>query len=132
MTHDTATRGMLARLILGQVSVHACMTGLRLALPLYALQHGHSAAEAGLLVALFAASNVLLALPWGRLADRYGLHRPWGLSVAMAVVGASVAGVGASYWAFGGAALLVGGAMGLAQVAVHRRAGMVQLITDCP
>ena len=127
MTHDTTTRGMLARLILGQVSVHACMTGLRLALPLYALQHGHSAAEAGLLVALFAASNVLLALPWGRLADRYGLHRPWGLSVAMAVGGASVAGVGASYWAFGGAALLVGGAMGLAQVAVHRRAGMVQL-----
>lgn len=127
MTHDTATRGMLARLITGQVSVHACMTGLRLTLPLYALKHGHSAAETGLLVALFAASNVLLALPWGRLVDRHGLQRPWELAVAMAVAGATVAGVGMSYWAFGVAALLVGGAMGLAQVAVHRRAGMVPL-----
>lgn len=127
MTHDTATRGMLARLILGQVSVHTCMTGLRLALPLYVLKHGHSAAEAGLLVALFAASNVLLALPWGRLADRYGLHRPWGLATAMAVAGATVAGLGDHYWAFGVAAMLAGGAMGLAQVAVHRRAGMVPL-----
>jgi MFS family permease len=118
---------MLARLIAGQVSVHACMTGLRLALPLYALKHGHSAAEAGLLVALFAASNVLLALPWGRLADRYGLHRPWLLVVAMSVSGAAVVGLEASYWAYAVAALLVGGAVGLAQVTVHRRAGMVQL-----
>lgn len=127
MTQDSATKGMLARLVLGQVSVHACMTALRLALPLFALKHGHSAAEAGVLVALFAASNVLMALPWGRLADRYGLHRPWYLSMGLAATGAAVAGLGASYWAFGVAALMTGGAMGLAQVTVHRRAGMVKL-----
>lgn len=127
MTHDSATKGMLTRLIVGQVSIHACMTGLRLALPLYALKHGHSAAQAGILVALFAASNVLLALPWGRLTDRYGLQRPWYLAMALASLGAAMAGLGGSYLAFGAAALLTGGAMGLAQVAVHRRAGTVQL-----
>jgi MFS family permease len=117
---------MLTRLILGQVSIHACMTGLRLALPLYVLHQGRSAAEAGLLVALFAASNVLLALHWGRLADRYGLQRPWLLALGMAVAGAAGAGIAGHYLAFCVAALLVGGAMGLAQVLVHRRAGMVE------
>lgn len=127
MTHDSATKGMLARLIVGQVSIHACMTGLRLALPLYVLKQGHSAAQAGILVALFAASNVLLALPWGRLTDRYGLQRPWYLAMALASMGAAMAALGASYWTFCLAALTAGAAMGLAQVAVHRRAGTVQL-----
>ncbi len=127
MTHDSATKVMLTRLIVGQVSIHSCMTGLRLALPLYLLKQGHSAAQAGILVALFAASNVLLALPWGRLTDRYGLQRPWYLAMAMTGVGATLAALGSSYWAFGAAALLTGGAMGLAQVAVHRRAGTVHL-----
>ncbi len=131
MIHDSATKVMLARLIVGQVSIHSCMTGLRLALPLYLLKHGHSAAQAGLLVALFATSNVLLALPWGRLADKYGLQRPWYLAMLMAGLGATMAALATHwanhYWAFGAAALLTGGAMGLAQVVVHRRAGMVQL-----
>lgn len=115
---------ILFRLIAGQIAIHACMTGLRMGMPLYALHHGHSAAEAGVLIALFALSNVVMALPWGRLVDRHGLHLPWRLAVAMAVAGAFLAAAWQQAWTFAVAALLVGGAMGLAQVTVQRRAGM--------
>ncbi len=121
-----ASKRLLARLIVGQVSVHACMTGLRMALPLYALHHGHGALAIGGLIALFAASNVLMALPWGKLVDRRGLQLPWRLCLALSGGGAAVAAIGASYAAFCVAALLAGGAMGLAQVSVQRRAGMVE------
>ncbi|MCX8038942.1 MAG: MFS transporter, partial [Candidatus Sumerlaeia bacterium] len=46
--------GGVARLIAGHVFLHACMAGMRMAAPLWALSHGHSAAEVGVLLALFA------------------------------------------------------------------------------
>jgi membrane protease YdiL (CAAX protease family) len=52
---------MLA-LVLGQVGIHAAMAGLRLAAPLQALREGYSAWSVGLLLALFAAAPVLLAM----------------------------------------------------------------------
>ena len=113
----------LLRLLAGQISIHACMTGLRMGMPLYALHHGHSAAEAGVLIALFALSNVVMALPWGRLVDRHGLHRPWRLAMAMSASGAGLAAGWPQFGTFCVASLLVGGAMGLAQVTVQRRAG---------
>ena len=114
---------MLFRLLAGQISIHACMTGLRMGIPLYALRQGHSAAEVGVLIALFAVSNVVMALPWGRLVDRHGLHRPWMGAMAMAASGAGLAAALPHFAAFCVASLLSGGAMGLAQVAVQRRAG---------
>ena len=93
-------------------------------MPCMPLHHGHSAAEAGIPIALFAVSNVVMALPWGRLVDRHGLHLPWRLAVAMAFDGALLAAAWQQAWTFAVAALLVGGAMGLAQVTVQRRAGM--------
>ena len=56
----------LARLIAGQVFLHACMAGMRLAAPLLALREGYSAAAVGVLLALFALTQVFLALPAGR------------------------------------------------------------------
>lgn len=57
--------GTLARLIAGQICVHGSMAGMRLAAPLLALREGYSAAAVGLLVALFALTQVFLALPAG-------------------------------------------------------------------
>ncbi|MDH5339571.1 MAG: MFS transporter, partial [Rubrivivax sp.] len=59
------------------------MGGLRMAMPLDALSHGASAWRVGLLLALFAAAPVLLALAAGRLVDRHGYHRPLRLAVAL-------------------------------------------------
>jgi MFS family permease len=78
----------LMALVVGQVGIHAAMAGLRLAAPLQALHEGYSAWSVGLLLALFAAAPVLLAMPSGRLADRHGYHRPMGIAVALSVLGA--------------------------------------------
>lgn len=69
------------------------MAGTRMAAPLLALEQGHSAAAVGVLMALFALTQVFLALPAGRFADRHGLKRPLALSVIVAVTGAGLAAV---------------------------------------
>lgn len=79
----------LARLIAGQIRVH-CMAGMRMAAPLLALREGYSAAAVGVLLALFALTQVFLALPAGRFADRHGLKRPVGWP-AVASAGAALA-----------------------------------------
>lgn len=81
----------LARLIAGQICIHACMAGMRLAAPLLALREGYSAAAVGVLLALFALTQVFLALPAGRYADRHGLKRPVGYAVAVATAGSAAA-----------------------------------------
>ena len=53
----------LARLIAAQICLHACMTGIRLAAPLWALHEGFSGPAVGFLLALFALTQVFLALP---------------------------------------------------------------------
>ncbi|HET6829415.1 MAG TPA: MFS transporter, partial [Ramlibacter sp.] len=65
--------GELARLITGHLFLHACMAGMRMAAPLMALRQGHGEAVVGVMMALFALPQVVLALPVGRYADRAGL-----------------------------------------------------------
>ena len=60
----TTTRTLVA-LIIGQICLHSCMTGVRLAGPLQVLRQSHSAWEVGVLLGLFAAAPVLLALHAG-------------------------------------------------------------------
>jgi MFS family permease len=82
---------MLRALVIGQLGVHAPMAGLRMAVALQALREGHGPWTVGLLLALFAAAAVLLALHAGRLADRHGYHLPVRLSVVMVTVAAGLA-----------------------------------------
>ena len=81
----------LARLIAAQICLHACMAGMRMAAPLLALREGYSPAAVGVLLALFALTQVFLALPAGRYTDRHGLRRPVVLAVIAASVGAGLA-----------------------------------------
>lgn len=82
---------VLALLIAGQIGMHAAMAGLRMAAPLQALREGHSAWSVGVLLALFAAAPVLLALGAGRMADRHGYHRPVRIAVGLSLAGLAVA-----------------------------------------
>lgn len=77
--------------IAGQVGLHASMAGLRMAAPLQALREGSSAWSVGLLIALFAAAPVVMALHAGRMADRHGYHRPVHVAVALSAAGALLA-----------------------------------------
>jgi predicted MFS family arabinose efflux permease len=115
----------LARLIAGQICLHAAMAGLRLAGPLWALKNGYSALAAGLLVALFAASSVLLALPAGRYADRAGLKKPFVECVCVAVGAALLAVAFPYFWVLCISALLLGGATSSAVIALQRHVGRI-------
>jgi MFS family permease len=121
------SRTLLA-LIVGQLAVHGCMAGVRVAAPLQALHDGHAAWAVGLLMALFAAAPVFVVLRAGRLADRHGYHLPMHLGVALTMLGALTAV--ASTWAggFGFALLcvgatLVGAGANIGLITIQRTAG---------
>jgi MFS family permease len=99
------------------------MAGIRMAAPLFALRSGQSEAAVGVLLALFALTQVFLALPAGRFADRHGLKRPFGLAVIAATVGAGLAVVWPVFPVLCMAALLTGGATGTAVIALQRHVG---------
>lgn len=120
---------VLAALIIGQLGLHGAMAGVRLAAPLEVLRAGGSPLRAGLLMALFAAAPVLIAMPAGRLADRRGYHRPLRLAVALTMGGALaavLAGWLAGGWHLAGlgvAAVLCGAGANVGLIAIQRTAG---------
>jgi MFS family permease len=75
------------------------------------------------LLALFSLTQVFLALPAGRYADRHGLKRPMGLGVMAASLGASMAVLWPHFWVLCLGALLMGGATGAASIALQRHVG---------
>ena len=113
----------LARLIAGHVCLHACMAGVRMATPLLALREGRSTPEVGLLLALFALSQVFLAVPSGRFADRHGLRLPVRIGVGVATVGTALAAVWPVFGVLCVSALCTGAATGAVSIALQRHVG---------
>jgi MFS family permease len=115
----------LVALILGQISLHSCMAGVRMAAPLQALDQGRSEWSVGLLMALFALGPIALALPAGRMADRHGYHRPIYVAVAMSLAGGMIAALSSHYLATCAAALLTGAGANIGLITIQRTAGRV-------
>lgn len=121
---------MLVALIVGQLGLHSAMAGLRLAAPLQALREGYSAWAVGLLLALFAAAPVLLALHAGRLADRLGYHRPVLMAAGLAATGMALAVAASLFtgsWHFAllcAAATLAGSGANMGMLTIQRTAGV--------
>lgn len=115
----------LARLIAGQACLHACMAGMRMAAPLLALREGYSPLAVGVLLALFALTQVFLSLPAGRYADRHGLRRPVALAVVAAAGAAALAAAFPVFPVLCLAALANGGATGAASIALQRHVGRI-------
>ena len=116
-------RADLARLIAAQVCLHAAMTGFRMAAPLMALREGQSPAAVGMLLALFALAQVLLALPSGQLADRQGIRLPLNIAIGLATTGALLALAFPVFPVLCATALLCGAASCVTMTAVQRHAG---------
>lgn len=116
------SRALLA-LILGQIGLHACMAGVRMAAPLQALRQGQAEWSVGFLLALFAVAPVLLSMPAGRMADRHGYHRPLYIAVAMSLVGAALAVLSSNYGVVCLAAVLTGGGANVGLITIQRTAG---------
>lgn len=121
------SRPLLA-LIIGQICLHSCMAGVRVAGPLLALHSGQPTWAVGVLLGLFAAAPVVSSLYAGRMADRHGYHRPVHLAVGMTVLGGLVA-VASTWlvaWQFGLlclAACLCGVGTNFGLIAIQRSAG---------
>ena len=113
----------LSKLIAGQVCLHACMAGMRMAAPLMALREGFSAAAVGILLALFATTQVFLAIPAGRFTDKHGLRKPILLSVIAASAGAGIAVLFPIFPVLCLSALMTGGATGAMVIALQRHVG---------
>lgn len=113
----------LARLIAGHICLHACMAGVRMAAPLMALREGYSAWAVGVLLSLFALTQVFLALPAGRYVDRHGFKRPIGQCVLSASLGTGLAVVLPIFPVLCMSALLTGGATGVAAISLQRHVG---------
>lgn len=118
----------LLALIVGQICLHSCMAGVRMASPLLALREGQSEWAVGVLMGLFAAAPIVLALAAGRLADRHGYHRPMRIAVGLTVAGGLLAV--ASTWLGRGqfgllcaAATFVGAGANIGVIAIQRTAG---------
>ncbi|TXT39377.1 MAG: major facilitator transporter [Comamonadaceae bacterium] len=94
-----------------------------MAAPLMALREGYSALAVGVLLSLFALTQVFLALPAGRYVDRHGFKRPVGLSVGAASVGAGLAVVIPIFPVLCLSALMTGGATGVAAISLQRHVG---------
>ena len=118
-----ATPRELARLITGHVFLHACMAGMRMASPLMALREGYSELAVGVLMSLYALTQVFLSLPAGRFADRHGLKKPVAISVTASAIGAGLAVAFPVFPVLCLAALLTGGATGAAVIALQRHVG---------
>jgi MFS family permease len=77
----------------------------------------------GCLLALFSLSQVFLALPAGRYADRHGLRRPVALGIAASMLGGGLAALFPSFEMLCFSALLMGAATGAASIALQRHVG---------
>jgi MFS family permease len=125
---SSSLAGPLLALIGGQIALHSCMAGIRLAAPLAALREGHAAWAVGVLLGLFAAAPIALALAAGRLADKHGYHVPIRVAVALTVAG-GVCAVVATMLPAGqfvmlcAAALLAGAGANFGLIAIQRSAG---------
>ena len=117
------SRRALARLIAGHICLHASMSGLRMAAPLLALRDGFSPAAVGVLLALFAITQVFLSLPAGRFVDRHGLKRPMGLAIIAAAIGSALAVIFPVFAVLCLSAVMTGGATGVASIAMQRHVG---------
>jgi len=118
----------LLALIGGQIALHSCMAGIRMAAPLAALREGHAAWAVGVLLGLFAAAPIALALAAGRLADKHGYHLPIRVAVALTVTGGVCAVVATllpqgQFIVLCVAALLTGAGANFGLIAIQRSAG---------
>ncbi len=114
---------LLAQLIVAQIAVHACMAGMRMSAPLWALQQGYSPFAVGSLIALFALTQVFLSIPAGRYIDKNGLKKPVFICVVFAIVAALLAAFATLYWVLCISALFAGGATGTLIIALQRYVG---------
>jgi MFS family permease len=109
-------------LVACQCGLHACMAGMRVALPLQALQLGASKLSIGVLISCFAVFPAFMALRFGVYTDRNGYRQPAVIAALLSVCGAFTAWGASSLWLMFIAAGLCGTGSGFGMIAIQRAA----------
>ncbi|WP_297747652.1 MFS transporter [Hydrogenophaga sp.] len=113
----------MIQLLVAQMLVHTCMAGVRLVVPLIALQAGHTKMAIGLVIGQFAFSQVVFSLPSGRYADAHGIRHPMMAAVCLGTGGALLAAAFPLYPVLWVCAFATGSATMLSMVPLQQRAG---------
>ena len=132
MTEGASPRNLLHVLpwiVATLIAVHACMAVTRVTATLWALDQGYGEWTVGVLLSLFAVAPIAMSMWAGRLADRYGFHRPVAVGVGMGLAGSVIVLAYPSMPTVAIGCLLTGGAISTAAVAIQREAG---LMTESP
>lgn len=128
---DARTRNQaFVELIASLIAIHACMAVTRVSGTLWVLRHGYGEMTVGVLMSLFALAPLALSMWAGRLADRWGLHRPLAIGVGLAFFGALTAWIWQSLYTIALGSLLTGGALSMAAVAIQREVGTLSSDAD--
>lgn len=112
---------MLA-LVICQCGLHACMSGMRIAIPLQALQLHYSKVSIGIIASCFAVVPALLALRFGRFTDRRGYHLPTTLAALLSLLSALIGFASDAMVALMLAAGCCGAGSGFGMIAIQRTA----------
>jgi MFS family permease len=110
-------------LVVAHVGLHASMAGMRMTGPLFALDQGHSAGEAGLLLAVFSISQFLIALPAGRWVDLVGMKIPLMTAALVASAGIAFAAISSELLVIGLGGACSGAAVSISLIATQRHVG---------
>jgi MFS family permease len=111
--------------IVALIGLHACMAATRMAASLAVLKQGLPEWTVGALLSIYGLAPIALSMWAGRMADRHGFHRPVAMSVAAALLGASLPVFTQHVAALALSGLLTGGALSFAAVAIQREAGQM-------
>lgn len=120
----------LALVVLVTVFTHVAAVGARVAVSLFALHFGASAAVVGVLGALFALLPMFFAVSAGRTIDRVGVRVPMLAGAALAAGGCALAWAWPTLDALYLVSLLVGSGAMLSHVAANSAAGAIGQPSD--
>jgi predicted MFS family arabinose efflux permease len=113
----------LALIVFATVLAHSAFNGSRLTISLNALALGESPLTVGLLMSLFAALPMVLAVPAGRLIDRIGVGRPILAAAACLMLAVALPGVFPGIIALHVAAACIGTSFMLFHISVQHAVG---------
>jgi len=113
----------LAAIVVLTIFAHAAFNGSRVTISLYALSLGASPLTVGLLISLYSALPMFLAVGAGRMIDRVGMRGPLLAGVSVLAAAVCLPGVAGGMWPLYVAAATIGTAFMVFHIAVQHMVG---------
>src|SRR5207253_419010 len=113
----------LAAIVVLTIFAHAAFNGSRVTISLYALSLGASPLTVGLLISLYSALPMFLAVGAGRMIDRIGMRGPLLVATSVLAVAVCLPGAVGGMWPLYAAAATIGTSFMVFHIAVQHMVG---------